>query len=176
MSQHLGDLKVGESMLMRGPRGELDYTGPGRFTITHGYGDKATSRKIEGIKKLGMVCGGTGLTPMLQVLQAILRDPSDKTEVWMIFANQTVDDILLRDLLESFPPSRFHLYCTLDRPPPKGWKGGVGFVTEQMCREHLPPPALDAFVFNCGPPPMIKFAVEPNLEKIGFKKEQCFNF
>jgi NAD(P)H-flavin reductase len=30
---------------------------------------------------IGMLAGGTGITPMYQVAQAILKDPNDKTEV-----------------------------------------------------------------------------------------------
>lgn len=33
--------------------------------------------------------------------------------------------------------------------PPEGWKGGVGFVTKEMIKEHLPEPAFDIKVcFN----------------------------
>ena len=35
------------------------------------------------------------------VIRAIQRDPNDKTEVWLIFANQTEEDILLREELEA---------------------------------------------------------------------------
>ena len=167
MSQHLESLQVGDSILMRGPKGELDYTGPGSFLVTHGYGSKAVTTAHSGVKRLGMICGGTGITPMLQVINAIFGNPDDKTEIWMIYANQTEEDILLRSTLESFPSDRFHLYYTLDRPPEgKGWKYGKGFITEEMCKANLPAPAQDTFVFNCGPPPMIKFAIEPNLTKV----------
>ena len=35
------------------------------------------------------------------------------------------------------------------------WKGGVGYVNEAMCKEHLPAPSDDIKVFVCGPPPMM---------------------
>ena len=35
------------------------------------------------------------------VIRAIQRDPKDMTEVWLIFANQTEEDILLREELEA---------------------------------------------------------------------------
>ena len=35
------------------------------------------------------------------MLTAIVSDPSDKTEVWLLYANQTEPDILCRDMLES---------------------------------------------------------------------------
>lgn len=47
---------------------------------------------------------------MLQIIRAILRDSSDKTEMWLIFANQTEEDILLRKELEAIPNDRFHLW------------------------------------------------------------------
>lgn len=52
----------------------------------------------------------SGITPMLQVIRAILKDQNDKTELWLLFANQTEDDILLRKELESIPNDRFHLW------------------------------------------------------------------
>ena len=45
-----------------------------------------------------------------------------------------------------------------------------------MVREHMVAPEEDAVVFMCGPPPMIKFACVPNLEKVGFAPEQLHTF
>ena len=42
------------------------------------------------------IAGGSGLTPMLQVAQEITRNPEDKTEVTLVFANVSEDDILLK--------------------------------------------------------------------------------
>ena len=47
---------------------------------------------------------------MLQIIRAVLRDPADTTEMWLIFANQTEQDILLRQELEAIPNDRFHLW------------------------------------------------------------------
>ena len=151
MSQYLDNMKLGDKIMMRGPRGELDYHGCGRFRITHGFGSKKTIDDYTGIKKLGMIAGGTGITPMLQVIRAILKNPNDKTKMWLIFANKTEDDILLRKELEAIPKDRLKLFYTLDEPP-AGWKGGKGFINEEMCQEHLPSPGPDTMIFNCGPP------------------------
>ena len=48
-----------------------------------------------------MIAGGSGITPMKQVSDAILRDKSDGTKVSLLFANQTEGDILLRDELDA---------------------------------------------------------------------------
>lgn len=57
MSQHLDSLKIGDTMLMKGPKGEIDYYGRGCFTIKK-LGSKET--KPYKMKKIGMVAGGTG--------------------------------------------------------------------------------------------------------------------
>ena len=66
-----------------------------------------------------MFPGGTGITPMLQLVRDVFRNPSDKTELALLFANQTEDDILLREELEEVQkqnPDRFKLWYTVDRP------------------------------------------------------------
>lgn len=173
MSQHLNSLKINDTILMKGPKGHLDYKGRGSFTIQHSAREEPKKYKM---RKIGMVAGGTGITPMLQVIRAILKDPNDKTEVWLIFANQTEEDILLRKELESIPNTRFHLHYTLDRPPASGWKYSSGFINEEMCKNHLPPAADDTMIFVCGPPPMIKYACEPAFKALGFKENQWFAF
>ena len=63
--------------------------------------------------------GGTGITPMLQLIRAVFRDHDDKTELSLLFANQSEDDILLRPELEQVQrefPDRFKLWYTVDRP------------------------------------------------------------
>jgi cytochrome-b5 reductase len=171
MSQHLESLKLGDTILMKGPKGHLTYLGHGNFTIARKPRMIVPYKK----KKIGMVAGGTGITPMLQVIRAIQKDPSDKTEVWLIFANQTEDDILLRKELEELPTDRFHLHYTLDRPP-ENWKYSSGFINKEMCEKHLPARSDDSMLFVCGPPPMIKFACEPAFKELGFGDDDWFSF
>lgn len=58
-----------------------------------------------------------GITPMLQIIKAILKDPEDTTTVSLLFANQTEDDILLRSELEWLNKNHknFSLWYTVDR-------------------------------------------------------------
>jgi cytochrome-b5 reductase len=127
------------------------------------------------VKKLGLISGGTGITPMLQLIKAIFHHKDDNTEVSLIFANQTEEDIFLRSHLEELPQDRMHLWYTLDRPS-AGWKYSTGFVNATMIREHLPPPAEDTMIFVCGPTPMVKFACEPAFSEIGYSEQQWFAF
>ena len=58
------------------------------------------------------IAGGSGLTPMLQVAYEILKNPADKTDVTLIFANVSDNDIILREKLEEMEKehSNFHVH------------------------------------------------------------------
>jgi NAD(P)H-flavin reductase len=45
-----------------------------------------------------------------------------------------------------------------------------------MVRERLLPAGEGALAAMCGPPPMIKFACVPNLQKAGYTEEQLVTF
>ena len=56
-----------------------------------------------------------------------------------------------------------------------------GFIDEKMIKDHMPPPSDDddedeTIIFMCGPPPMIKFACKPNLDKLGYSKRTQVTF
>lgn len=46
------------------------------------------------------IAGGSGLTPMLQIAQEVVRNPEDKTLLTLVFANVSEDDILLKKELD----------------------------------------------------------------------------
>ncbi|KAL7516059.1 hypothetical protein ACHAWX_001121 [Stephanocyclus meneghinianus] len=179
MSQHLDSLEVGDAVDMRGPKGHMTYYKDGKFTV-HPLLKKDVDQQRTA-KHFGMIAGGTGITPMLQIMNAVLRDePNSDITVSLIYANQTEDDILVRKELEECVekyPSRFKLHYTLDRPP-VNWKHSTGFITKEMIQTHLPMCASDGStqILMCGPPPMIKFACIPNLEALGFKNTDYFVF
>jgi len=179
MSQKLDSLKIGDTMDMKGPKGHMTYLGKGNFTVKP-MGKPLSERSA---KHFCMIAGGTGITPCLQVMQAIFKEGSgDKTTVSLLYANQTEDDILVREELEAFAkdhPDRFSIHYTLDRPPAEGWKYSTGFISKDMIEKHLLPPGSDQSktqVLMCGPPPMLKFACIPALTELGFKDDQFFSF
>lgn len=153
ISAHMDKLKVGDTMKFRGPKGAMVYT-PNMC------------------KKIGMIAGGTGITPMLQIIRAIQRGRAsgDKTEVSLIFANVNADDILLKDDIDAVAKedSGFKVYYVLNNPP-QGWTGGTGFVTPDMMKERLPAPGPDMKLLMCGPPPMIS-AMKKAAESLGYEK------
>ena len=99
-----------------------------------------------------MIAGGTGITPMLQIIHAALKNPLDRTKLSLIYANVNPDDILLKkelDELASKHSHRFRVYYVLNNPPPN-WNGGVGFVTKEHIETHLPPTDKDIKILMCG--------------------------
>ena len=175
MSQHLEDMKIGESINVSGPKGKLSYQGNGLMHIRHRPRDP--SYDVRQARRIGMIVGGTGITPMLQVLRQALNDPKDKTEFSLIFANQTEKDILLRDELERYAAEHenFKVWYTLDRAD-DDWKYSTGFVNGDMIKAHMPPPAEDTQILICGPTPMVKFAILPAFDELGYLAEHYFAF
>ncbi|NXI35205.1 NB5R3 reductase, partial [Galbula dea] len=177
MSQYLDSLKIGDTIDFRGPSGLLVYNGKGKgkFAIRP---EKKAEPVTKAVKYVGMIAGGTGITPMLQIIRAIMKDKRDPTVCQLLFANQTQKDILLRSELEEIQaqnPDRFKCWYTVDRAP-ENWEYSQGFVNEEMIRDHLPPPQKDVLILMCGPPPMIQYACIPNLDKLGYTKDMRFSF
>lgn len=175
MSQYLNDMKIGDTIDFRGPNGLLVYNGKGQFGIRP---DKKSEPKVRKFRHVGMIAGGTGVTPMLQLIRSIIADPADNTKCSIIFANQTEEDILLRKELDEAHrnhPDKLNLWYTLDKPS-EGWKYSKGFVDAAMIKDHLPPPANDVLIVMCGPAPMIQYACLPNLDKLGYKTDNTFAY
>jgi nitrate reductase (NAD(P)H) len=166
MTQYLDALQVGSYIDVKGPLGHVEYVGRGSFVISGGEPRRA--------RRLAMVAGGSGITPIYQVIQAALRDqPGDGTVMHLVYANRTEDDILLRGELDRWAaefPDRLKVWYVISqvRHPEEGWKYSVGVVTEAILREHLPEGGDDTLALVCGPPLMIQLAVAPNLEKMKY--------
>uniref|UniRef100_A0A7S4LAW5 Cytochrome-b5 reductase n=1 Tax=Eutreptiella gymnastica TaxID=73025 RepID=A0A7S4LAW5_9EUGL len=168
MSQWLHRLRVGETVDAKGPVGHFEYRGKGKCCL---HGRELT------VKRIGLIAGGTGITPCLQVLKAIAKDPADTTEAHLLFANKSPDDVICMDMLEALAAQRsnIHVWYTVDSATPD-WQYSTGFVTPEMMEERLFRPQEASLIGMCGPPPMYKFACVPGLEKLGFKAEDYFQF
>ena len=176
MSQYLDAMKPGEKIEVKGPSGRIQYKGKGIFEISI---DKKTPPIVKKVKRVGMIAGGTGITPMYQLIKEICKHPEDQTKLQLIFANQTEDDILLRDDLEEFKQNysnKFDLWFTIDKSVQSDWGYDIGFVNDEMISKHLPAPSEDTLILMCGPPPMVNFACNPALDKLGYSKEMRFAY
>ncbi|KAK4766162.1 hypothetical protein SAY87_007804 [Trapa incisa] len=158
MSHHFRQMRLGDDLPVRGPVGPFKYS-PGQ------------------VRALGMIAGGSGITPMFQLIRAILENPKDRTSIYLVYANTTFEDILLKeemdDLARKFTDS-FKVYYVLSKPP-EGWSGGTGHITKAMIQSHCPSPATNIKVLRCGPPSMNR-VVAAHLDELGYTPQMQFQF
>ena len=176
MSQKIDTLEIGDKFGFRGPNGRLEYSGNGEFTIKQ-LKSQGGGEIIKKVSNIGMIAGGTGITPMIQIIRAVLRDEQDPTKINLLFANKKEEDIILRDKIENRREDfsdKFNFFYTLDQPP-EDWDGFTGFINEEMISKTMPPPSDDTLILLCGPPKM-NVLVKNALEEIGYSKESIFNF
>jgi nitrate reductase (NAD(P)H) len=64
MSRYIGSRRVGDSIQVEAPMGNLKY---------HGFGEFEKARKKFTKKKIVLICAGTGITPHLQIANSALR-------------------------------------------------------------------------------------------------------
>jgi cytochrome-b5 reductase len=172
MSTHIANLKPGDVLDFKGPIPKYIWQ-PNK----HNH--------------IALLAGGTGITPMYQLLRAIFSNPDDKTKVTLVFGNVTEGDILLKKELadlENRYPQRFRAFYTLDKPP-KGWAGNSGFITKDLLKTVLPEPKEENVkVFVCGPPGLMKAISGPKnspqdqgelsgiLKELGYGKDQVYKY
>ncbi|KAI0020276.1 hypothetical protein F4780DRAFT_791890 [Xylariomycetidae sp. FL0641] len=152
---YLASLRVGDEVAFRGPRGPMRYR-------------RGWARSI------GMLAGGSGITPCWAVIRAVCADPRDTTRVRLVYANRRREDILLKEELDALArrhPRTLSVHYVLDQPPAAGgWTGGVGYVTKDVLAQHFPAAGEDgAKVMICGPPGMVG-AAKNALGELGFEK------
>ncbi|KAK2786898.1 NADH-cytochrome b5 reductase [Onygenales sp. PD_12] len=172
MSTHLHNMAVGQRLDFKGPLPKYPWEANKHDHIC-------------------LIAGGTGITPMYQLIRKIFSNPEEKTKVTLVFGNVTQDDILLKKELEELEntyPRRFRAFYTLDQPP-KDWPQGKGFITKELLKTVLPEPKEGNIkIFVCGPPGMYKAISGPKvspkdqgeltgiLSELGYSKEQVYKF
>lgn len=141
MTSHLFGMHVGDRLLIRSIGLKVQYR-PNRWD------------------HIGLIAGGTGFTPMLQVIRHALSEPLDpnvvdKTKLSFLFCNRTDKHVLLKGLFDDLArkhADRFRVAYTVDKVVEKSWKGYVGYVTEEMIKATMPPPTDKNYIIMiCGP-------------------------
>jgi len=135
------EVNAGEELILHDVFGTIAYRGEGLF-----------------------IAGGAGITPFI----AILRDLERKNAIAgnkLIFANKTVNDIILKDELEGLLGE--NLVHILSGEEASGV--AHGFITKEFLRDHIDDTHQRFYL--CGPPPMMD-AVAQHLHDLGVVKEQ----
>ena len=97
MSKHATALKTGDKLAIKGPIPKFPY-------------------KANEFEEIACIAGGTGITPMWQVIQTISQNSQDKTKVTLIYSNKSQDDILLREEFDKLAKAKPE---QVSDPPPR---------------------------------------------------------
>jgi len=136
---------VGDQVMLRGPNGKWVYEANRYHTVC-------------------MLAGGTGITPMLQVIQAMAAAHDDKTRAILLFSNKHAHSIVEYQLLEKYAAEHsfldVHYFVTQDssdvQQVVKLRNGYVGRITRESLASLCPAPRDDLLVLCCGPLPFNK--------------------
>jgi len=134
--------------------------------VQHPYGNP---------KFIGMIAGGTGISPMLQALHSILgedKTTEESTKVSLLYGSQTSDDILGKEMLDVWSDShKDNLSVThiLSNEPTDSSTADAGmergYITKETIEKAFPSASNDVKIFVCGPPVMYDIFCGPRGEK-----------
>ena len=147
MSQAMDSLPIGHPIEFKGPLGKFEYLGRGRCSMNGRERD---------VKTFIMISGGTGITPMHQILSKIMDDDDDPTRCIVVNGNRMLEDILCKAEFDAFAATnvdKCELYYTLTQAP-DGWEGLQGRIAAPLLKKHAGRKShgvSEAMVLVCGP-------------------------
>lgn len=167
MTKAMDSLPIGHVVDFKGPIGKFHYLGRGRCTVN------GVERQV---KSFCMICAGSGITPVFQVLRAVMQDPEDNTRCVVFNGNRLVEDILCKDELDAFAAAnvdRCKLLYTLTQAP-EDWTGLRGRISGELVKKHVPNDG-DTMALICGPEPLEK-SISAALKEQAWKDEDVLLF
>jgi len=124
-----------------------------------------------------LLAGGTGITPMIQALHAILGDnmdgnkdgPKQRKKVVLLYGSKTQDDILAKPLLDAWAKDHSDQFTFVnvlsEEPDDSSWKGPRGFINRELVEKYVPDPTDPRVgILVCGPPPLYNSLCGPRDE------------
>mmetsp|Transcript_2484 Transcript_2484/g.3657 ORF Transcript_2484/g.3657 Transcript_2484/m.3657 type:complete len:356 (+) Transcript_2484:38-1105(+) len=140
---------------------------------------------------IGMIAGGTGITPMIQAVHAILGDPSSTTKIVLLYSAKVESELYgTKELFDSWMqqyPERLKVVYTLTQAPggDGSWTGERGRISQSMIAQQFPSPQDEhIMIFLCGPTSMYATFAGPRMDKeltgvladMGYTQEQVYKF
>jgi nitrate reductase (NAD(P)H) len=174
MTTALESIPVGHFVDFKGPIGKFEYLGNGNCTI---------SGKERHIKRFIMICGGSGITPIFQVLRAVLQKDDDPTKCLVLDGNRSEEDILCKEDMDTLTAGRDHkcrLLYTLTKPS-ENWTGLQGRVGKELLEKEVGTFGTTGFedgeelVLICGPETLEK-SLHGLLNGMGWKDDNLLFF
>ncbi|KAK4166014.1 hypothetical protein QBC43DRAFT_287353 [Cladorrhinum sp. PSN259] len=142
LSHAIDQLPLQSKVDFKGPLGKFVYTAPGTCEL---------NGKPKGVQKFMMVCAGSGITPIYQVLKTVLAESEDKTECKVLYGNREEHDILLKDELDGLGhDEKCEVVYTLTKPSEK-WQGLKGRMDKAFLEREVGRKQEGVMVLVCGP-------------------------
>ena len=154
----------------------IDTLTPGNdIEISHFTGDFDLER-VDVVENLIMYAAGTGITPMISLINNRLKTQNDKQKVNLIFFNKTEKDIIWKAQFDKLQneESWFSVQYVLSEPD-KEWKGQTGRVRPELIADLPNGKSETSFLCACGPTPFTKCVMELACKK-GYIKDRCHAF
>ena len=156
---------------MEGPIGRLTYEGNAIFKIAN----KEPMRKT----KIGLIAGGSGITPLLSFLDAVYRAKDPNIECCrLLYSNKTEADILCREQLDAINADESapnftvaHTLTRVDADVPGMLRGRVNI--EMIRSLNFPEPSEETLIFSCGPSAQTK-AIKAFLLEAGYSESMIY--
>jgi sulfhydrogenase subunit gamma (sulfur reductase) len=152
VSTHLHNMKVGDTMGIRGP-----------------LGNWYPWEVMEG-KNVVIIGGGFAFTTLRSSIVYMLANRDRFKEIHVIYGARTPGMLLYVDELKEWEKrDDIHMHITVDGTDDPNWKYNKGFVPT-ITDQKAPPGNEDTYAIVCGPPIMIKFT-QPVLEKLNYSHD-----
>ena len=166
MSAYLDTVEVGDKVTMEGPIGKIIYTGEGNFV--------KMKKPLNKVSKIGLLAGGSGITPVYAIMNAMRLAKETDIEVKCLYSNKSAGDILIKDELDVIEKEcpNIKIYHTLTREKVDGMLNGR--VSMEMLKElDFPEAGPDTLMFSCGPK-AFNDHIKEFLTEAGYEKDLIY--
>lgn len=142
MSQYLRYLPVGSKIQIKGPSGRLQYKYNSIFTIRK-FDKQSKSFKLHtyNIKNLVLIAGGSGISPILQVLKATYEENNISMNINLFYGASSEYDLAFKKDIDSIQKNRTKnvnvYYAVISKPKYPNHNYIVGYITKDILQEKL---------------------------------------